>query len=89
MSTATEILESLSGGSGVPRRLAAGEMLFTTGDPVCSLFLVERGRLRLLRHTAEGATLTLHVARAGEAFAEASLFSRTYYCPMPLRMSAR
>lgn len=80
MSTATEILESLSGGSGVPRRLAAGEMLFTTGDPVCSLFVVERGRLRLLRHTAEGATLTLHVARAGEAFAEASLFSRTYYC---------
>jgi hypothetical protein len=34
MSTLTEILESLSGGSGVARRLDAGEMLFTTGDPV-------------------------------------------------------
>jgi CRP-like cAMP-binding protein len=80
MSTLTEILERLSGGSGVPRRLDAGEMLFTTGDPVRSLFVVEEGRLRLLRHTADGATLTLHVARAGEAFAEASLFSRTYHC---------
>ena len=80
MSTLTEILERLSGGSGVPRRLDAGEMLFTTGDPVRSLFIVEEGRLRLLRHTADGATLTLHVARAGEAFAEASLFSRTYHC---------
>jgi CRP-like cAMP-binding protein len=80
MSTLTEILQRLSGGSGVPRRLDAGEMLFTTGDPVRSLFVVEEGRLRLLRHTADGATLTLHVARAGEAFAEASLFSRIYHC---------
>ena len=76
----TEILESLSGGSGVARRLDAGEMLFTAGDPVRSLFVVERGRLRLLRHTAHGATLTLHVAQPGEAFGEASLFSRTYHC---------
>jgi CRP/FNR family transcriptional regulator len=80
MSTLTEVLESLSGGSGVARRLDAGEMLFTTGDPVRSLFVTERGQLRLLRHAAHGATLTLHVARPGEAFAEASLFSRTYHC---------
>jgi CRP-like cAMP-binding protein len=37
------------------------------------------------------ATLTLHVAQPGEAFAEASLFSRTYHCdaaadiPSPVR----
>ena len=80
MSTLTQILQSLSGGSGVPRRLDAGEMLFTTGDPVRSLFVVDKGQLRLLRHTAFGATLTLHVARTGEAFAEASLFSQTYHC---------
>jgi CRP-like cAMP-binding protein len=80
MSTLIEILESLSGGSGVARRLDAGEMLFTTGDPVRSLFVVETGQLRLLRHTEHGATLTLHAAQPGEAFAEASLFSRTYHC---------
>jgi len=80
ISTLTETLEILSGGSGVARRLDAGEMLFRTGDPVRSLFVVKKGRLRLLRYTAHGATLTLHVAQPGEAFAEASLFSRTYHC---------
>jgi hypothetical protein len=65
ISDAAQFLESLSGGSGVARRLDAGEMLFTTGDPVRSLFVIERGQLRLLRHTAHGATLILHVAPDG------------------------
>ena len=65
MSSWIEILESLSGGSGVARRLDAGEMLFTTGDPVRSLFVVETGQLRLLRHTQHCVTLTLHVALGG------------------------
>jgi CRP-like cAMP-binding protein len=80
MSGVIEMLERLSAGAGVRRRLGAGEMLFSTGDPVRSLFVVESGRLRLLRHSVHGAALILHVAKAGEAFAEASLFSRTYHC---------
>jgi CRP-like cAMP-binding protein len=56
MATLTGILESLSGGSGVARRLDAGEILFTTGDSVRGLFVVERGQLRLLRP---------HLARCG------------------------
>ena len=80
MSGVIEMLERLSAGAGARRRLDAGEMLFASGDPVRSLFVVESGRLRLLRHTAHGAALVLHVAQAGEAFAEASLFSRTYHC---------
>lgn len=75
-----EILKRLSAGLAVRRRLGVGEMLFGAGDPVRSLFVVERGRLRLLRHTAHGAAVTLHVARAGEAFAEASLFAQAYHC---------
>lgn len=75
-----EVLESLSAGAGIRRHLGADEMLFATGDPVRSLFVVESGRLRLLRHTVHGAALILHVAQAGEAFAEASLFSRIYHC---------
>jgi len=55
-------------------------MVFATGDPVRSLFVVESGRVRLLRHAVHGATLVLHVARAGEALAEASLLSRAYHC---------
>ena len=80
MSGVSDIRERLSAGAGVRRRLGAGEMLFAAGDPVRSLFVVESGRLRLLRHTVHGAALALHVAQAGEAFAEASLFSRSYHC---------
>jgi CRP-like cAMP-binding protein len=75
-----EMLERLGPGAGVRHRLGAGQMLFATGDPVRSLFVVESGRLRLLRHTVHGAALVLHVAQASEAFAEASLFSDTYHC---------
>jgi CRP-like cAMP-binding protein len=80
MSGMSDILERLSAGAGVRRCLDGGEMLFATGEPVRSLFVVETGRLRLLRHTVHGAAVVLHVARSGEAFAEASLFSRAYHC---------
>lgn len=80
MSDVIEMLQRLSAGAGARRRLDAGEMLFAGGDPVRSLFVVESGRLRLLRNTAHGAALVLHVAQAGESFAEASLFSATYHC---------
>lgn len=88
MSGLIEILERLGAGTGVRRRLGAGAMLFATGDPVRSLFVVERGRLRLLRHTMHGAPLVLHVAASGEAFAEASLFSRTYHCDAQAEISS-
>jgi CRP-like cAMP-binding protein len=80
MSGVIEMLERLGAGAGARRSLGAGEMLFASGDPVRSLFVIESGRLRLLRHTAHGAALVLHVAQAGESFAEASLFSPTYHC---------
>lgn len=34
----------------------------------------------MVRHTVDGQSITLHVARPGEVFAEASLFSSTYRC---------
>jgi CRP-like cAMP-binding protein len=33
-----------------------------------------------VRHLDDGGTVTLHVARAGESFAEAALFSPVYHC---------
>jgi CRP-like cAMP-binding protein len=62
------------------RRLAAGQALFRQHDPVHAIFLVLEGRLRLIRHTSEGQTVILHVAKAGESFAEAALFSEVYHC---------
>jgi CRP-like cAMP-binding protein len=64
-----------------PRRdLAAGELLFRQGDRALAIFHVERGRLRLVRHLADGGAVTLHVARTGDGLAEAALFSGGYHC---------
>jgi CRP/FNR family transcriptional regulator, dissimilatory nitrate respiration regulator len=62
------------------RRLTPGEALFRQGDPAAAIFEVERGRVLLVRETTDGRRLTLHTARAGELFAEASLFSSVYHC---------
>lgn len=62
------------------RRLWPGEALFRQGDPAEAVYGVEAGRLRLVRHTAEGSAVTVAVARAGEALAEASLFAEVYHC---------
>lgn len=57
------------------RTLAAGECLFRTGEPVQALFHVEQGSIRLTQ-----AGLILHVAEAGQPFAEASLFTEFHDC---------
>lgn len=62
------------------RHLAAGESLFRQGDRVTAIFRVESGRLRLVRHLADGSHVTLHTARDGDSFAEAALFSDSYHC---------
>lgn len=56
------------------RTLAAGEALFTTGDPPTALFHVEHGIVRQSR-----AGVPLHTAEAGSTFAEWALF--TDACP--------
>jgi CRP/FNR family transcriptional regulator, dissimilatory nitrate respiration regulator len=66
--------------AGQPRRLEAGEALFRQGDPAMAIFRLESGQIRLLRHTEDGATVVMHVARPGETFAEAALFVDAYHC---------
>jgi CRP-like cAMP-binding protein len=60
--------------------LSAGERLFRQGDKAYAIFEIERGRLRLVRHTIDSRRVVLHTARAGELFAEAALFSPAYHC---------
>jgi CRP-like cAMP-binding protein len=62
------------------RALARGEPLFRQGDPVTAIFLIVRGRLRMIRHLASGDPVTIHTGRAGELFAEGALFSDVYQC---------
>ncbi len=62
------------------RRLSAGETLFATGESVAEMFLVERGRVDLIRHMPDGNAIRLQTAGDGALLAEASLFSDTYHC---------
>jgi CRP/FNR family transcriptional regulator, dissimilatory nitrate respiration regulator len=62
------------------RHLGRDDALFRQGDPAAAVYGVVSGRMRLVRHTAEGSAVTVAVARAGEALAEASLFAAVYHC---------
>jgi CRP/FNR family transcriptional regulator, dissimilatory nitrate respiration regulator len=62
------------------RTLQAGESLFRQGDAATFVFAIEQGQLRLERRTFDGRLVPLHLARAGETFAEAALFADRYHC---------
>lgn len=55
--------------------LAPGEALFRQGDPADRVFLIERGRVRMVRRLASGGAVAMHTGRAGELFAEGALFA--------------
>lgn len=60
--------------------MAKGERLFSTDDATRGFYRLETGLVRLTRHSADGNEVTLHIARPGETFAEASLFAERYHC---------
>ena len=60
--------------------LSRGDILFRQGSPARAIYTIERGRIRLERHTFDGRRVVLHTARAGQTFAEAALFSDFYHC---------
>ena len=80
--------DSLFDGAPV-RALTGGEHLFRRDEPVRSMFLIREGEVALERSVISGATLTLHVARAGALIAEASLFAQAYHCDGIARGAAR
>ncbi|TDQ13487.1 Crp/Fnr family transcriptional regulator [Phyllobacterium brassicacearum] len=57
-----------------------GEVVFTQGSKVGSIYLVVHGSVRLLRHQSDGAAIVMQRAAAGSILAEASLFSDHYHC---------
>lgn len=62
------------------RRLEPGDALFRQGDASFGLFRLVTGCIALSRVTPGGDEVPMHVVRAGELFAEASLFSERYHC---------
>lgn len=57
-----------------------GEVVFTQGSEVSSIYLVVHGSVRLLRHQTDGAVIVMQRAKAGSVLAEASLSSDRYHC---------
>ncbi|PIB24554.1 hypothetical protein BFP76_05005 [Amylibacter kogurei] len=60
--------------------LAKGDHAFRQGDKTRGVFFVVSGAICLTRMTEAGAAVTLQNAKAGDMFAEASLYSDHYHC---------
>lgn len=62
------------------RSVCAGDTLFKQGDITRGLFFLLDGAIHLRRVTKAGHDVVVHRAKAGETFAEASLFQPSYHC---------
>jgi CRP/FNR family transcriptional regulator, dissimilatory nitrate respiration regulator len=63
----------------VLRQLAKGEYLFHEGDASCGFYVVQKGAINVHRVSSSGREQVIHVFRAGESFAEATLATETGY----------
>lgn len=66
-------------GFTVTQSLPKDAYLFHEGDPARGFYLVQSGAINVHRVSAAGKEQVIHVFRAGESFAEASLASPTGY----------
>ncbi|HMK31184.1 MAG TPA: Crp/Fnr family transcriptional regulator [Terriglobales bacterium] len=63
----------------VPRRYAAGELIFNEGDPCNGLYIVESGAVRIFKTSAGGREQVLTVEQAGSSVAELPVFDGGAY----------
>lgn len=63
----------------VPKALAAGDYLFHEGNSSDGFYLVQCGAISVHRVTGTGKEQIIHVFRAGESFAEATLATEAGY----------
>lgn len=57
----------------VVKPLEKGEYLFHEGEPSAGFYIVQRGAINVHRVNAQGKEQVIHIFRAGESFAEATL----------------
>lgn len=60
------------------RELAVGQRLFRQGDSTYAVFVVETGRLRLVRSTIEDKVVPLQFITSGQSVGDAALFNPSY-----------
>lgn len=73
-------LDQLPRASRLSLRVEKDTVLFRQGDQPRGYYFVEKGVVRLVRHSSAGDEITIHRSFPGETFAEASLFSDAYHC---------
>lgn len=61
-------------------RFDKNQAVFRTGDAADAVYRVMAGEVHLLRRAPDGSAIVIHRARAGDFFAEASLFGKRYHC---------
>ena len=61
-------------------KFCRNESIFHQRDPASAIYFLKTGAIELQRHSETGDRITIHRARPGETFAEASLFSDGYHC---------
>jgi CRP-like cAMP-binding protein len=65
----------------VKRDYSKGENIIVEGDVALGFYLVERGRVKVYKLSAEGKEHILHIVEPGLAFAEACIFFEKQTCP--------
>lgn len=71
------------------RRYRAGEAVFRAGEAAEGLFILDSGRVHLLRPLADGAEALVHRALPGSTFAEAAVFAAHYHCDAVAAVAAQ
>jgi CRP/FNR family transcriptional regulator len=65
--------------AGFARTLSRGQVLFHEGDAAETMFAVVEGSVKMVRYTAKGKELLLHLVHPGQTFAEAAMFGDRSY----------
>ena len=71
------------------QNLVAGQVLFHHRDPAKYIFVLEVGRIRLVRYTCEGNLVVFQIVRPFESFAESTLFTEIYQCNAIVEVPSR
>lgn len=78
MKTISEFLYSIKPAEIID--LSPGEYLFHQNDSTKGIFVVNKGRVKLMRDAIDGNVVIIHIAQTNDSLAEASLFSSHYHC---------
>ncbi|MEO1763580.1 MAG: Crp/Fnr family transcriptional regulator [Cyanobacteria bacterium J06629_18] len=82
-------LPSLLRNASASYHAAPGERLFRQGDRPRNFYIVETGRIKLVRNTIEGRMVILKVARRGESIGENTFISNVYSCTAIAEVASR